>query len=845
MSTLGDLIVRVGANVSGFQDAMTSVLDRAEKTVKGVERQFASLDKLGTRLSGLGQNLTFALTLPIVGVGSAAVRSAMDMESLEKGLIAVAGSADAAKAQMVRLQEVAKLPGLGMSEAIKASINLQSAGMSAQTAERYVKAFGNALATVGKGKAELQGVIEQLRQMSSKAKVTADDLKPIMNATPQVAKIVKEAFGTIDTEQLQKMGVSTAMFLDVVVAGLEKLPPAGNSTKNTFENLSDAIQRASSSIGKNLLPLMNTLIPLVERAANTVGQWGEEFGKLDPATQSFSIALAGVLAVSPLVVTAIGSMASGVKGLAVAFTYLQGLGAFKMLFSPVGLTILTAMAATAVVLKELKNLDSLGKAGTDRVYAEATKKAQADEKMMLAESEAAWKTHDAAIAKSDQERIQKQLAGLATTKDKHEKEVQFAQKKLSLSLEERASLDLTGERYKSAEQWIYNYYRTKALDKQLTQELVEIGAGLRTALSDQTAEYAKQIEPLDQVAERLESLNRAAQSLSEIKVSDGLKVSYDKATEAMLKYQDRLSDLGVKTDEIMRASKEKVKDAMLSTIAAYQSGAISLDEFKRVYADLLKLYNTKPGSGSSQQKTVLTEISTVLTNMNQDIADAIVNWKGFGDTAMNVLKQIGKAIIANILEKMVLTSGRLDAITGALGAGLKKIGLGSLVGGATKAADIGSTAAQTASSAASSSSGALGAIGGIGGAVNMVSGVVSAIGSLGSMFMMGKMNSKLFQIQSSMVGLVGNSTGLNEQINEYLPALKGIEERIKQLITGGLGIYSFPDSEVRVRMADSSLVGVGGQMVVNVSGGYFMTDGALDSFIDTFITRLRQRGLKV
>ncbi|MGJ5817035.1 tape measure protein [Paludibaculum fermentans] len=841
-NTLGDLIVKVGAQVDGYQDSMLGVLATAEKTVKGVETKFANFDKLGDRLTGLGTKLSAAISLPLIGAGALAVKSAMDMESLEMALRGVAGSAEETQAQMKRLIEVSKLPGLGLEEAIRASVNLQSAGLSAQQAERYIKAFGNALAGVGKGKAELQSVIEQLRQMSAKSKVTADDLKPLMNATPQVAKVVKEAFGTIDTEALQKMGVSTSLFIETVVAGLEKLPAAGNTTRNTFENLQDAISRTSAQMGKNLMPLVQEIIPKIEGLTAKLGEMAEQFSKLDPATKSFWTNFAIGITVTPLIIAGIGGVVKVVKDLATAFAYLQGIGAFSLLFSPAGIAVLAGLGVAAVALKELNHLDEVGKAGTDRLYTERQKTAKAKDAELERQAAAAWAQREIEDGQKRAEAIQKQLAAQKGLTEETTKYYQPGHAKLELSIQERAELDLIGQRYTDAKKWLDAYYTSKALDKQLTSELLQIGAGFRTELSAQTAEYAKQVTSIDQVAAGLEKMLRANAKLTDLELPKGMKVSYDETTEAMFKYETRLKELNIKTNEVMKGT--VVQDAMKSTIAAYEAGAISVEEFRRVYEELLKVYNNKTGSGSHGQKdSVLKEISTIMTNMNQSIADAIVNWKGFGETAVNVLKQIGKAIIAEILTKMVLTKDRINSIVDVLGAGLKKIGLGKILGsGVDKAADIGSSATSSSASAASSASSS---VGGIAGAVNMVSGIASAIGSLGTMFVTMKMNSKLYDIETGIRGMVGNSTGLNEQINEYLPALKGIEDRITQLITGGLGVYSFPDSEVRVRMADNSLVGAGGTMQVVVNGGYFMTDGALDSFTDAFIGRLRARGLKL
>src|SRR5690606_19122085 len=89
------------------------------------------------------------------------------LQSLEKGLAAVAGSTGAAQKQLEELREVAKLPGLGLEEAVRGSIALQAIGISADEAKRAILQFGNAVATVGKGRAELDRALYGLQQLAN------------------------------------------------------------------------------------------------------------------------------------------------------------------------------------------------------------------------------------------------------------------------------------------------------------------------------------------------------------------------------------------------------------------------------------------------------------------------------------------------------------------------------------------------------------------------------------------------------------------------------------------------------------------------------------------------------
>lgn len=231
----------------------------------------SSADKLlsiGTALKGL-------LALQVVGwakdAGMAIYEATAEMDSMSRGLTAVMGSSRLAAAEMERLKEVAKLPGLGYAEAIRMSTSLQAAGMSADMARKAMGSFGNALATVGKGKADLDGVGLALSQIMSKGKISAEEINQIAERVPQIRKAMLDAFGTADTELLGKAGMSSANFIASISDELGKLEKATGGVANSTENLSDAWFRLKASIGGSGTVFASAMTAL----ANTV-EWANQ-----------------------------------------------------------------------------------------------------------------------------------------------------------------------------------------------------------------------------------------------------------------------------------------------------------------------------------------------------------------------------------------------------------------------------------------------------------------------------------------------------------------------------------------------------------------------------------------
>jgi tape measure domain-containing protein len=339
MMNLAQLNVTIGADIEAF-----------EKAVKELEK---GVGKLGEKLKDAGETLSTYVTLPLAALGVASLKVAGDFEALQKGLSAVMGSSEEAAKEFERLKEVAKLPGLGLEEAVQGSINLQAVGFAAEQSREILKGFGNALATVGKGKADLEGVITALSQMASKGKISAEEINQIAERVPQIRKVMKDAFGTADTEELQKMGISVDQFVAKATEELRKLPPVAGGINNAFENVSDGIKLSLKAVGDAINKNFN-IEGLLNKVGDTIAELTAKFEALSPTTQKIIIGIAALVAgIGPLLL-AIGGIISMVP-VVVAGAGAMG-SAFTVMLGPIGLI---AAGVAAAVYLIWKNWDSI------------------------------------------------------------------------------------------------------------------------------------------------------------------------------------------------------------------------------------------------------------------------------------------------------------------------------------------------------------------------------------------------------------------------------------------------------------------------------------------------------
>jgi len=340
---MADLKIEIGAELSQFDRAILE----AEKKIDGFVSRVERIGELGDKFTDFGQKLSTSITLPILALGGSALKSYGDIQSLQKGLEAVMGSTEKASAEFIKLKDVAKLPGLGMEEAVRGSINLQAIGVNANKSRNILQQFGNAVATVGKGRAEFERAIYGVQQLANTPFPLGEDLNIIKDAIPQVSKLLTEAFGTSRSDEISKMGKTSQEVLNVILKGLEKLPRVTGGINGAFENMGDSIKTSLGRIGK-IIDDNFDIAGIVDKVTEFIDKIISAFEGLDPTLQKFIIGIAAAAAALGPLIGALGLLMSSLP------TIMTGVGAltaaFTFLVTPVGLVTAGVIALVAAVV---------------------------------------------------------------------------------------------------------------------------------------------------------------------------------------------------------------------------------------------------------------------------------------------------------------------------------------------------------------------------------------------------------------------------------------------------------------------------------------------------------------
>lgn len=712
MSKIAELIVRLTGDTRGLRGP----LQGAQRDVQGFTVSLRGVaGAMGAAFGAAG----------IVAATKNIIAARVTMDGLERGLIAVTGSATAATARLVTLREVAKLPGLGLEEAVRGDINLQAIGFSAARSESILRTFGNALATVGRGREDLNEVIRQLGQLASRGKVTADNLKPIIERVPQVAAIIKKEFGTIDTEALQKLGISSEQLISVLLRELGKLPPVSTGIANNIENLGDSWNRTLDAMGRVIEPVANKVVTAAANMAEGFADFVDTLNKGETTYQRF----------------------------------IQRVGGDINIASAAMLVLKTATNQAASALGELNASPGamfFGVAGQGiRNFV-------------------------------DEGRLVSPVLGAVT------QSMRDMQPPLVASVKNTSALTKEKSKLKTMTQLLREELESRH------NAALKNAAQLYLDATRRTGEFAKTVELAT------ETIKDNSAALVQLPVDANRAIGeLNRLREQLdLVYAPRYIGGAV---DVPLPSAPRSGQASKDAQAAYEAAARAARRSGR------------------QQSEAMQQVSLVVNDTARNIAKLIFEGGKFKDVMKNAASEIAQAFTRVLIQRAI--KPLLDGLDAAISKSkiLSTIfGPGGGGGASAPGVPSGGGPGGGAAGAASGAAGWIGAVGSIG---TMVS---SIIGN----FQMAGMNKSLDLIVKHTLQTANQLIyGLQPQVNQYLPALSGIHDRLMEIRTLGVGIYAQPGY---------AAIG-GGGVTVNITGFYGGPAG-LDALTAEISRRLKRQG---
>jgi len=360
MASLGDMIVRVGADVGDFVGGMQQVNRELSATKKAIDEQTAGLKSFGSAMTSMGVQLSAAITAPLVGVGAAAVSAAGSLEQAQIAFTTMLGSAERASGLLQALQEFAAKTPFQFDQLVKASQMLMAYQFRAEELLPVLRAVGDAAAALGGGPETIERIVRALGQMKAKGVVSAEEIRQLAEAGIPAWQMLAEAIGVTVPEAMklaEKRAISAAEAIPALLAGMNAkfagmMEQQSQTMLGRWSTFRDEMENALRAVGSALLPFAKQATELLIGLADKIKAAAEWFSKLpDPIQKTVIVGAALAAAIGPLLIV-IGQLATSVAAVmsvwpAMTAAFSAAGPVIGAVASPIGLVV-AALAALAI-----------------------------------------------------------------------------------------------------------------------------------------------------------------------------------------------------------------------------------------------------------------------------------------------------------------------------------------------------------------------------------------------------------------------------------------------------------------------------------------------------------------
>lgn len=303
MATLGDLVVRIGADTRD----LNRQLGRVQRNMRSMTSNFQRL----------GESMSRSITLPVLAVGAAAIKSAADLETLETSFVSLTGGAEQAAGMMKQLNEFTAKTPFQIEAVAKSARQLIASGTGIDQVNDQLRFLGDIAATTGVSIDEIAAIFAKV---NAKGKVELENLNQLAERGIPIFEALSEATG-LPADKLGAGAVSVREFNRVLkgfadeggfaAGAMERL---SQTATGKFSTAMDNLKLAGASLAENILPRVSEMLDKITSLA-------QGFTRLDPGVRDLIVnfgllaaAIGPVLAFLPQIVTQLKLIMSLIGG---------------------------------------------------------------------------------------------------------------------------------------------------------------------------------------------------------------------------------------------------------------------------------------------------------------------------------------------------------------------------------------------------------------------------------------------------------------------------------------------------------------------------------------------------
>jgi len=342
MAKLNDLIVTIGATTRDFD--------------KALGKSMSKLNRFGRNTKRIGRDLTRSLTVPLAGLGVAAVKSAADLEALETSFISLTGGAEQAAAMMKNLNEFTAKTPFQIEAVAKSARQLIASGTGIDEVNTQLQFLGDIAATSGSSIDEIAAIFAKV---NAKGKVELENLNQLAERGIPIFTALADATG-LPADKLGAGRVSVEEFNTVLKSFAEEGGFAAGAMERLSETASGKFSTALDNLKLAGAALAADLLPVVKDLIDGFTVFLQRIQDLSPQAKEAILKVALLLGTTGPILTVLPNFIGGIGAAKDAFKLLNS----TMLKNPFA-AVATAISLVTIALIGMHNATSNGSSKVD------------------------------------------------------------------------------------------------------------------------------------------------------------------------------------------------------------------------------------------------------------------------------------------------------------------------------------------------------------------------------------------------------------------------------------------------------------------------------------------------
>jgi len=328
-----------------------------------IDKARGKIDKFSQQATRTGKMLSTRLSLPLLAVGTLAVRQAAKFERLQVTLNTLNGSAEEGAKAFERLVQFSAETPLQLEELTRVNNMLMGFGQTSDDAFKSLKMLGDVAAVSG---GNLTGIAVAFGQAAAEGRVMTRDLRQFINNGVPILDILSMSMGVARSE-IMEMASEGKISFKVLQDGFEfatgsqgrfndGLKVLSQTLEGLFSTLKDNVNIALAELGQEIADTLN-LKEGIPALSKKIGELVKRFKNLDDDTQKFIINASLMAAAIPPIIMVLGLLTASLSTIVTTVMALNPLiTALIFVLGTLSTTFLTARASGISFGETLKNL---------------------------------------------------------------------------------------------------------------------------------------------------------------------------------------------------------------------------------------------------------------------------------------------------------------------------------------------------------------------------------------------------------------------------------------------------------------------------------------------------------